>query len=58
MEHKNSKIANVVTISIGAVIYKPYSYTSCNKLYKIADECLYKSKENGRNQFTIYNEGE
>lgn len=58
IEHKNSKIAQVVTISIGAVIYEPYSYTSCNKLYKIADECLYKSKENGRNRFTIYNEGE
>ncbi len=57
IEHKNSKISNVVTISIGAVIYKPYSYVSCNKLYKIADECLYESKQNGRNQFTIYKEG-
>ncbi|WP_174247204.1 GGDEF domain-containing protein [Arcobacter sp. LA11] len=58
IEHKNSKISQVVTISIGAVIYEPNSYISCNKLYKIADECLYKSKENGRNQFTIHNEGE
>jgi len=55
IEHKNSKIAKVVTISIGAVMYKPNSYISCNKLYKIADECLYQSKENGRNQFTIHN---
>lgn len=58
IEHKNSKISNVVTISIGAVIYKPNSYISCNKLYKIADESLYKSKQNGRNQFNIYNEEE
>ena len=58
IEHKNSKISNVVTISIGAVIYEANSYVSCNKLYKFADECLYKSKENGRNQFTIYKEGE
>jgi len=58
IEHKNSNISQVVTISIGAVIYEPNSYVSCNKLYKIADECLYKSKENGRNQFTIHNEGE
>lgn len=58
IEHKNSKISDVVTISIGAVIYEPNSYISCNKLYKIADECLYSSKENGRNQFTIHNEGE
>lgn len=53
IEHKNSKISNVVTISIGAVIYEPNSYTSCNSLYKLADENLYKSKQNGRNQFTI-----
>ena len=58
IEHKNSSISPVVTISIGAVIYEPNSYISCNKLYKIADECLYKSKENGRNRFTIHNEGE
>jgi len=53
IEHKNSKISNVVTISIGAVIYEPDSYISCNQLYKIADENLYKSKQNGRNQYTI-----
>ncbi len=53
IEHKNSKISNVVTISIGAVIYEPDSYISCNKLYKLADENLYKSKQNGRNQFKI-----
>ena len=58
IEHKNSKISEVVTISIGAVIYEPNSYVSCNKLYKIADECLYKSKQNGRNQFNIYKEEE
>ncbi len=58
IEHKNSKISEVVTISIGAVIYEANSYVSCNKLYKVADECLYKSKQNGRNQFTIYKEGE
>lgn len=53
IEHKASKILNVVSISIGAVIYEPYSYVSANKLYKIADENLYKSKQNGRNQFTL-----
>lgn len=56
IEHKNSKISNVVTISIGAVIYEANTYISCNKLYKMADESLYRSKENGRNQYTIYNE--
>lgn len=56
IEHKNSKISNVVTISIGAVIYEANSYISCNRLYKMADDSLYKSKGNGRNQYTIYNE--
>ena len=59
IEHKNSNISQVVTISIGAVIYEANSYVSCNRLYKIADDCLYQSKETGRNKFTIYqNEGE
>lgn len=57
IEHKNSKILDVVSISMGAIIYEPNSYISANKLYKFADECLYKSKENGRNQYHIYNKG-
>ena len=57
IEHKNSKILDIVSISIGAVIYEPNSYVSANRLYKQADECLYKSKENGRNQYHIYNKG-
>jgi PleD family two-component response regulator len=39
---------------MGAIIYEPNSYISANKMYKQADECLYKSKENGRNQYHIY----
>ena len=54
IEHKNSKILDVVSISIGSVIYEPHSYISANRLYKLADECLYKSKENGRNQYHIH----
>lgn len=57
IEHKNSKILDVVSISMGAIIYEPNTYISANKLYKFADECLYKSKENGRNQYHIYNKG-
>lgn len=53
IEHKNSKILNIVSISIGAIIYEPNSYISANKLYKKADECLYASKQNGRNQYHI-----
>ncbi len=54
IEHKNSKILNVLSISMGAIIYEPNSYISANKLYKLADECLYESKQNGRNQYHIY----
>ncbi|MGM0518256.1 MAG: GGDEF domain-containing protein [Campylobacterota bacterium] len=54
IEHKNSKILDVVSISIGAVIYEPNSHISSNHLYKLADKCLYKSKDNGRNQYHIY----
>ncbi len=53
-DDKNSKILDVVSISMGAIIYEPNSYISANKLYKQADECLYKSKENARNQYLIY----
>ncbi|MFA9373745.1 MAG: GGDEF domain-containing protein, partial [Poseidonibacter sp.] len=49
IEHTGSKVLNVVSISIGAIIYEPNSYVSGNTLYKRADECLYKSKQNGRN---------
>ena len=57
IEHKNSKILDIVSISMGAIIYEPNTYISANKLYKLADESLYKSKESGRNQYHIYNKG-
>jgi len=53
IEHKTSQALDVVSISIGAIIYEPDSYVSANKLYKIADENLYKSKQSGRNKYTI-----
>lgn len=54
IEHKNSKILDIVSVSLGAIIYEPHTYVSTNKLYKLADESLYKSKENGRNQYYIH----
>lgn len=53
IEHKSSTVSEYVTISIGAVIYSAGENTSSNRLYKMADENLYKSKQNGRNQYTI-----
>ncbi len=53
IEHKGSKVKNILTVSMGAVIYSPNSDISPNRLYKSADEHLYTSKNNGRNQYTF-----
>lgn len=53
IEHSGSKVNKFVTLSIGAVIYKAGSNISANRLYKMADENLYKSKESGRNKYTM-----
>jgi len=51
--HKNSKVANHVTISIGlTTINAKYSQTGVEYL-KQADKALYRSKQNGRNQYTF-----
>jgi len=48
--HTSSPISNVLTISMGAKIIKEYSEYTFDKLYKEADEALYKAKEEGRNR--------
>lgn len=53
IEHKSSSVLGVISISIGAVMYSKDNDLSTNKMYKLADEKLYKSKTNGRNQYTI-----
>ncbi len=53
IEHKESKVASHVTISIGAVLYEAGMEISSNKLYKKADENLYKAKQSGRNQYVM-----
>ncbi|SFD46501.1 sensor domain-containing diguanylate cyclase [Clostridium uliginosum] len=49
----NEKVS--VSASIGIASY-PYNGTSLKELIEKADRALYKSKENGKNQITIYNE--
>jgi len=50
--HKDSKIADYVTISIGATTVKvKYSHQYKNYI-KRADKALYISKNNGRNRYT------
>lgn len=53
IEHKNSKVLDVVSVSMGAIIYEAHTHISGNRLYKLADENLYKSKQSGRNKYTI-----
>ncbi|WP_409251782.1 diguanylate cyclase [Bacillus sp. SCS-153A] len=51
--HENSKVSNRVTLSIGAAVSVPNAKQAAAKLIKIADECLYEAKENGRNSIFI-----
>ena len=50
----SASATNILTISMGVVIINKQTYNNTSKeLYKFADDKLYNSKENGRNQYTI-----
>jgi diguanylate cyclase (GGDEF)-like protein len=51
--HKNKGIADQVTISIGVSTGKVNFTQSIDDYVKRADEMLYKTKQNGRNQYTL-----
>jgi len=53
IEHKYNENHGIVTISIGAILIKPYESRTPRDIYIGADKMLYKSKENGRNQWHI-----
>lgn len=53
LEHNFSEVSNCVTVSVGCY-YKILEETDTYiKLIELADNCLYKAKENGRNQCII-----
>ncbi|MBW6488592.1 GGDEF domain-containing protein [Sulfurimonas sp.] len=54
IEHKNSLASQHVTISMGLVVVEPEFVNSVNDIYRYADEALYKAKDNGRNQVSVY----
>ena len=54
--HTASEISEFVTMSIGLVIAKNKNDFSLEKLIGYADECLYQSKEAGRNRITVKDE--
>jgi len=51
--HKNSDVADYVTISIGAAFGKVTKATSQKYFIEQADSLLYESKQNGRNRCTF-----
>ncbi|HDY84531.1 hypothetical protein LCGC14_1308370 [marine sediment metagenome] len=53
LEHKYSKIKNVVTVSIGVSSLMNEALNETD-LFKQADTALYQAKANGRNQVVIY----
>jgi diguanylate cyclase (GGDEF)-like protein len=55
IEHKASEVATHITASIGISTGKVTEFSSSDPFLKRADEMLYKSKQNGRNQFTFSN---
>lgn len=54
IEHKNNLASQHVTISMGLVVIEPEFVKGVNDIYRYADEALYKAKESGRNQVTVY----
>jgi diguanylate cyclase len=53
IEHSSSKIADIVTISIGIASIIPSSETQPKDLIHLADTSLYTSKTKGRNTITM-----
>lgn len=53
IEHKSSPTHRYVSISLGVVTAIPKEDLNPNQLISAADEALYKSKHNGRNQVTL-----
>jgi len=56
IKHEQNPPHNVVTVSSGATIVKPYEQRNSRDIYISADKMLYKSKESGRNCWFIDDE--
>lgn len=55
IEHNYSGILPVITISVGASVQVPEENEQIEDLIDKADNCLYQSKNQGRNQTTVHN---
>lgn len=50
IKHKNSKVSDLLTVSIGLSYIENGTDTNTKALYKITDNILYQAKRSGRNQ--------
>ncbi|GLQ31035.1 GGDEF domain-containing protein [Litoribrevibacter albus] len=50
MEHTDSQVADIITISAGVATITPTNLQDCYEIVHKADEKLYEAKNNGRNQ--------
>ncbi|MDP5018633.1 MAG: diguanylate cyclase, partial [Dolichospermum sp.] len=54
--HQASEVSNTVTISIGVSSLIPSSELSATNIIEQADQALYRAKQQGRNQSTIFSQ--
>jgi diguanylate cyclase (GGDEF)-like protein/PAS domain S-box-containing protein len=54
IEHKSSKISDIVTISMGIKIVNLEAKLDETTIYKLADNALYEAKEKGRDKVIIH----
>lgn len=53
IDHKQSKVDKIITLSLGVAVCIPNADNSYNELLKRADDALYKAKNNGRDQVQL-----
>ncbi|MCE0495383.1 GGDEF domain-containing response regulator [Vibrio salinus] len=56
--HEYSSVEDHITVSQGIVTFFPTGKETLNRVYDMADDALYKSKENGRNCFSFWDGNE